>query len=63
LDAAVLAGKPVVRGSRLAVDFMVGLLVDLQDYYFALNDRTSRSVVTQRHLRAIRIHLSTVKPS
>jgi uncharacterized protein (DUF433 family) len=25
-DAAVLAGKPVVRGSRLAVDFLVGLL-------------------------------------
>jgi hypothetical protein len=26
LDAAMLAGKPVVRGSRLAVDFIVGLL-------------------------------------
>ena len=26
LDVAVLAGKPVVRGSRLAVDFIVGLL-------------------------------------
>jgi len=26
LDATVLAGKPVVRGSRLAVDFIVGLL-------------------------------------
>lgn len=26
LDAAVLVGKPVVRGSRLAVDFIVGLL-------------------------------------
>jgi uncharacterized protein (DUF433 family) len=26
LDAAVLAGKPVVGGSRLAVDFIVGLL-------------------------------------
>jgi uncharacterized protein (DUF433 family) len=25
-DTAVLAGKPVVRGSRLTVDFMVGLL-------------------------------------
>jgi len=25
-DEAVLAGKPVVRGSRLAVDFIVGLL-------------------------------------
>jgi uncharacterized protein (DUF433 family) len=26
LDTAVLAGKPVVRGSRLAVDFIVGLM-------------------------------------
>ncbi len=26
LDATVLAGKPVVRGTRLAVDFIVGLL-------------------------------------
>jgi uncharacterized protein (DUF433 family) len=26
LDTAVLAGKPVIRGSRLAVDFIVGLL-------------------------------------
>jgi uncharacterized protein (DUF433 family) len=26
LDAAVLAGKPVVRGSRLAANFIVGLL-------------------------------------
>ena len=26
LDAAVLAGKPVVRDSRLAVEFIVGLL-------------------------------------
>jgi uncharacterized protein (DUF433 family) len=26
LDTAVLAGKPVIRGSRLAVDFIVGLM-------------------------------------
>jgi uncharacterized protein (DUF433 family) len=26
LDTAVLTGKPVVRGSRLAVDFIVGLM-------------------------------------
>ena len=26
LDAAILSGKPVVRGTRLAVDFIVGLL-------------------------------------
>jgi uncharacterized protein (DUF433 family) len=26
LDASVLAGKPFIRGSRLAVDFIVGLL-------------------------------------
>ena len=28
LDPAVLAGKPVVRGSRLSVEFVVGLLAD-----------------------------------
>jgi uncharacterized protein (DUF433 family) len=28
LDPAVLAGKPVVRGTRLAVEFVVGLLGD-----------------------------------
>jgi uncharacterized protein (DUF433 family) len=26
LDPAILAGKPVVRGTRLAVEFIVGLL-------------------------------------
>jgi uncharacterized protein (DUF433 family) len=26
LDPAVLAGKPVIKGSRLAVDFIIGLL-------------------------------------
>ena len=26
LDPAILSGKPVVRGTRLAVDFIVGLL-------------------------------------
>ncbi|MGQ0835271.1 MAG: DUF433 domain-containing protein [Gammaproteobacteria bacterium] len=26
LDPAVLAGKPVIRGTRLAVDFILGLL-------------------------------------
>ena len=28
LDPRILAGKPVVRGSRLAVEFIVGLLAD-----------------------------------
>jgi len=28
LDAAVLAGKPVVRGTRLSVDFIIGLMAD-----------------------------------
>jgi uncharacterized protein (DUF433 family) len=26
IDTGVLAGKPVIRGTRLAVDFVVGLL-------------------------------------
>jgi uncharacterized protein (DUF433 family) len=28
LDPAVLAGKPVIRNTRLSVDFIVGLLAD-----------------------------------
>jgi len=28
LDPTILAGKPVIRGSRIAVDFVIGLLAD-----------------------------------
>ena len=28
LDAKVLAGKPVVRGTRLSVEFVIGLLAE-----------------------------------
>jgi uncharacterized protein (DUF433 family) len=28
IDAEVLAGKPVVRGTRLSVEFVIGLLAD-----------------------------------
>jgi uncharacterized protein (DUF433 family) len=28
LDPAVLTGKPVVRGTRLSVDFIIGLMAD-----------------------------------
>lgn len=28
LDSAVLAGKPVVRGTRLSVEFIIGLMAD-----------------------------------
>jgi uncharacterized protein (DUF433 family) len=28
LNPAVLAGKPVVRGTRLSVDFIIGLMAD-----------------------------------
>jgi uncharacterized protein (DUF433 family) len=28
LDAAVLAGKPVIRGTRLAVEFVIGLMAE-----------------------------------
>ena len=28
LDPAVLAGKPVIRGTRLSVEFVIGLMVD-----------------------------------
>jgi uncharacterized protein (DUF433 family) len=28
LDAGVVAGKPVIRGTRLSVDFIIGLMAD-----------------------------------
>lgn len=28
LDPRVLSGKPVIRGTRLAVDFIIGLMAD-----------------------------------
>jgi uncharacterized protein (DUF433 family) len=28
LDPSVLAGKPVIRGTRLSVEFVIGLLAD-----------------------------------
>jgi uncharacterized protein (DUF433 family) len=28
LDPSILAGKPVVRGMRLSVDFIIGLMAD-----------------------------------
>lgn len=28
LDPAVLAGKPIIRGTRLSVEFVVGLMAD-----------------------------------
>ena len=28
LDAEVLCGKPVIRGTRLSVDFIIGLMAD-----------------------------------
>jgi uncharacterized protein (DUF433 family) len=28
LDPAILAGKPVIRGARLSVEFVIGLLAD-----------------------------------
>jgi uncharacterized protein (DUF433 family) len=28
LDPAILAGKPVIRGTRLSVEFVIGLMAD-----------------------------------
>jgi len=28
LDPAILAGKPLIRGTRLSVDFIIGLMAD-----------------------------------
>lgn len=50
-DPAVLAGKPVVRGTRLAVDFLIGLLASgwtreqVLNSYPQLTDEALRAVV------------------
>lgn len=49
-DPAVLAGKPVVRGTRLAVDFLMGLLASgwtreqVLDSYPQLTDEALRAI-------------------
>ena len=49
-DPAVLGGKPVIKGTRLAVDFVLGLLADgwsreqLRTNYPQLTDDALRAV-------------------
>lgn len=49
-DPAILGGKPVIKGTRLAVDFVLGLLVEgwsrqqLQTNYPQLTDDALRAV-------------------
>ena len=49
-DPAVLAGKPVIKGTRLAVDFLLGLLAEgwtpeqLRANYPQLTDDALRAV-------------------
>jgi uncharacterized protein (DUF433 family) len=49
-DPAVLGGKPVIRGTRLAVDFVLGLLAEgwsrdqLRANYLQLSDDALRAV-------------------
>ena len=48
-DPAVMAGKPVVRGTRLTVEFLLGLLAsgatpeDIQHEYSGLHDEDLRA--------------------
>jgi uncharacterized protein (DUF433 family) len=50
-DPAVLGGKPVIKGTRLAVDFVLALLaegwsaVELRKQYPQLTDDALRAVV------------------
>lgn len=38
VDPDVLAGKPVIKGTRIAVEFVVGLLADGWTYEMVLNN-------------------------
>ena len=38
VDPGVLGGKPVIKGTRIAVEFVVGLLADGWTYEMVLNN-------------------------
>lgn len=38
VDPGILAGKPVIKGTRIAVEFVVGLLADGWTYETILNN-------------------------
>jgi uncharacterized protein (DUF433 family) len=49
LDTAILAGKPVIRGTRLSVEFIIGLMAD----GWSENDiRANYSGITHDDIRA-----------
>jgi uncharacterized protein (DUF433 family) len=65
-DPAILAGKPVVRGTRLAVDFLLGLLAEgwtteqLRANYPQVTDEALRAVFAYA---AELLHEQTVLPA
>src|SRR5207244_9529909 len=66
LDPAVLAGKPVVRGTRLSVEFIIGLMADgwseadiLANYSGLTHDDIAASLATAR----VRLHCERAVPS
>jgi uncharacterized protein (DUF433 family) len=64
IDPAVLAGKPIVKGTRLAVEFVVGLLAqgwsekDILDNYLGLSreDILACLAYAEDRLRSERIY-------
>ena len=66
LDSLVLSGKPVVRGTRLSVDFVIGLMADgwsepdiLRNYPGLAHDDISACLAYARdHLRSEKIYPS-----
>ena len=64
LDPKVLSGKPVVRGTRLSVDFIIGLLADgwshadiLREYPVLTQDDVNACLAYARDmLRAERVY-------
>lgn len=66
LDPAVLAGKPVIRGTRLSVDFIIGLMADgwsepdiLQNYPGVTHEDLAACLAYARDmLKSERVYLS-----
>ena len=68
LDPAVLTGKPVIRGTRLSVDFVIGLMADgwteaniLQNYPGISHDDLAACLAYARDvLRSEKVYPSAV---
>ena len=70
IDADILAGKPVIKGTRLAVSFIVDLLAQgwseaeiLENYPGVTPEDIQACLHSHPHLTSARLRLGTPAPS